>query len=256
MKQRLPGSPVFTPGSPSNYPRLSDPAGASPSSFPEELFHSSWPLVFLKRDENGWFADPAGNSLPYVKHPGTIDWDEQLLLVEKTLKHLTPRQKAIARYWDTDNVIQKCAASADRLFGIPFTLQLPLLPLLLSIPEDIHILVLLPGAIHDALMVCWTVKYRYKTARPNQLGSPLSSFLPTPRQPSFISAHATIAGMMAELLGGFFPAERNRLQKLAEECAASRVYGGVHFPVDCSEGLRIGRAIGRSIAGFYSRQPD
>jgi hypothetical protein len=34
------------------------------------------------------------------------------------------------------------------------------------------------------------------------------------------------------------------------------VYGGVHFPVDASEGLRLGRQIGRIVAEYLSRQQD
>ncbi|MFZ5646039.1 MAG: hypothetical protein ACOY30_00265 [Bacillota bacterium] len=30
------------------------------------------------------------------------------------------------------------------------------------------------------------------------------------------------------------------MRQLAEECAASRVYAGVHYPVDVTEGLETG----------------
>ncbi|WP_052728615.1 phosphatase PAP2 family protein [Domibacillus tundrae] len=261
MNRNLPGSPGFLLGFQVTYPpwsQLPYPGEASPPSNFEhgEPFNPSWPLVFLKRDENNWFTDPAGNPLPQVKHPTTIDWDSELKLVQKTLKNLTTKQKALAEYWGTRHVTKQWTPIMDRLIDIYATLQIPFPLVSSSAPGDGRILVLIPGAINDALIVCSTVKYRYKVARPNQLGHPLLTFLSTPRQPSYISGHSTIAGMLAELLSCFFPAKRNQLQKLAEECASSRVYGGVHFPIDSSEGLRIGRAIGRSLASYFSKQLD
>jgi hypothetical protein len=285
MNRNLPGFPGFLPGFQVTYPRWSQlpytDEASPPSNFElEEPFNPSWPLVFFKRDENNWFTDPAGNPLPQVKHPNTIDWDSELKIVQKKLKNLTTKQKAIAEYWGTRHVTKQKAIAEywgtrhatkqkaiaeywgtrhatkqrtptmDRLIDIYITLQIPLPLISSSAPGDGRILALIPGAINDALIVCSTVKYRYKVARPNQLGNPLPTFLSTPRQPSYISGHSTVAGMLAELLSCFFPAKRNRLQKLAEECASSRVYGGVHFPIDSSEGLRIGGTLPRLFCAF------
>lgn len=60
------------------------------------------------------------------------------------------------------------------------------------------------------------------------------------------------------ILGYFFPPEKPRLQELAEECAeecaVSRLYAGVHFPVDNDEGLRLGRQIGH-LAVYVLKPP-
>jgi hypothetical protein len=34
---------------------------------------------------------------------------------------------------------------------------------------------------------------------------------------------------------------------MAEECANSRLYGGIHYPMDNSKGLQLGRAIGDNV---------
>jgi hypothetical protein len=46
------------------------------------------------------------------------------------------------------------------------------------------------------------------------------------------------------------------LRELAEEDAQSRLYAGVHFPVDNSEGLRLGRQIGRIVVNELKKEID
>ena len=48
---------------------------------------------------------------------------------------------------------------------------------------------------------------------------------------------------MARILAHEFPAEKQRLDALAEEAAMSRVLGGIHYRFDGDAGLVLGRAI-------------
>jgi hypothetical protein len=57
-------------------------------------------------------------------------------------------------------------------------------------------------------------------------------------------------------LSYFFPPEAERLRELAEEDSISRLYAGVHFLEDITEGLRLGRQIGRIVVDELSRQRD
>ncbi|EXI66585.1 MAG: PAP2 superfamily protein [Candidatus Accumulibacter adjunctus] len=50
-----------------------------------------------------------------------------------------------------------------------------------------------------------------------------------------------------EVLAAFFPERAGELQEWAAEAAMSRLYGGIHFRSDNSEGLRLGRAVGRRV---------
>lgn len=242
-----------------NYPRWSQlpyTGEKSPPSNPEEPLAGSWPLIFLKRDENGWFTDPMGDPIPQVKDPNTIDWASELQVVRETLESLTPEQKVLAEYWGTGHVTKQWTPIIDRLIDTYTIFETPLPPFSLSTPRAGRILALVQGAINDVLIVCWAIKYKYDVARPTQQGNPLPTFLCTPRHPSYISGHSIVAGAAAELLSYFFPNDRDRLQELADECAISRVYGGVHFPIDSSEGLRLGRSIGKSLADFFATQLD
>ncbi|WP_042457041.1 vanadium-dependent haloperoxidase [Neobacillus dielmonensis] len=242
-----------------DYPRWSKlpyTGEKNPPKNPEEPLAGSWPLIFLKRDGMGWFTDPLGNPIPRVKDPNSIDWKEQLKQVQRTLADLSPVEQLIADYWGTGHVTKQWTPIIDRLIDTYTIYRSALPPLSLATPEAGRILAITQGAINDALILCWAVKYRYDAARPNQQDHDLPTYLCTPRHPTYISAHAIVGGVVSEVLIHFFPAEKERLQELAEQCAIARVYGGVHYPIDSSEGLRLGRAIGRMLADYFTIQTD
>ena len=72
-------------------------------------------------------------------------------------------------------------------------------------------------------------------------------YLLTPPFPGYVSGHAAASGAAAEVLAAFFPERAAELQEWAEEAAMSRLYGGIHFRSDNTEGLRLGRAVGRRV---------
>ena len=242
-----------------NYPRWSRlpyTGESTPPNNPEEPLAGSWPLIFLKRDGKGWFTGPLGDSIPQVKDPNTIDWKSQLKVVQETLANLTVEQQIIADYWGTGQATKQITPIIDRLIDTYTIFKVGIPPESISQPRSARVLALTQAAIQDAVIVCWFVKFKYDVARPNQQDHNLPTYLCTPRHPSYISGHAVIAGVAAEVLSYFFPAERDRLNELAEEDAISRVYAGVHFPIDSSEGLKLGRAIGRSLIKYFKTQVD
>jgi len=65
----------------------------------------------------------------------------------------------------------------------------------------------------------------------------------TPAFPSYPGGHSTFSGGAGRLLTYFFPAAGQELNKLAQEAADSRLYGGIHFDEDNDAGLVLGRSI-------------
>jgi hypothetical protein len=119
-----------------------------------------------------------------------------------------------------------------------------------------RVLAAVQGAINDGLVVTWFYKYLYDQARPNQYNQQLRTYICTPLFPTYPSGHSVVAGVAEAVLSYFFAPEADRLHQLAEEASISRLYGGVHFPPDLSEGLRLGRQIGRIIVNTLSSQRD
>ncbi|XMB67235.1 vanadium-dependent haloperoxidase [Mycoplasmatota bacterium zrk1] len=215
---------------------------------PEEPNSDSWQTVFFKRDKSR-FTDLDGITVPLeIRRPDiSIDFaGEQLYDVEDTLRYLNRREKKIAAYWGEGPATKQWTPIIDKLID---TYKI-------SAPRAGRILAAVHSGLNDAFIISWYFKFKWDIARPNQLNQELESFLDTPRHPSYPSGHATVAGTAEILLSYFFESEKDKLKDLAEECAMSRLYAGVHFPIDNSEGLRLGRHIGRLIVKQLEKQYD
>jgi len=65
--------------------------------------------------------------------------------------------------------------------------------------------------------------------------------------PAYVSGHATYSGAAGEVLAYLFPDEARLFRSKAQEAATSRVYGGIHYPMDGVQGLRMGLQIGSRV---------
>jgi len=99
-------------------------------------------------------------------------------------------------------------------------------------------------AIADAEIAAWDGKYTYWTARPITIDPDLDVQFPTPPFPSYPSAHSTVSNAAAVVLAHLFPQDELDLLALATEAAASRSWGGIHFPIDNDAGTLLGRQVG------------
>lgn len=216
------------------------PAGAAPRA-------GSWPTYFLKRDEQGRFVDQAGRPVTFaIRTPDTFNFNAQLAVVKETLKNLTAGQIAIAEYWGDGPLTKQWTPIADILadtYGV-------------SSPKAERIWAASMAATNDAIVVAWYFKYLWEVPRPDQLDQTLATVLCTPKHPSYPAGHAVGAGCIEMVLSHFFTPEAERLHQLAEECALSRLYAGVHYPADLEQGLRLGRQIGTLVVATLAAQSD
>ena len=108
-----------------------------------------------------------------------------------------------------------------------------------------NVLALTAIAGHNAFIACWDAKFRYNVARPaNWVTVPgWQPAIATPPFPSYPSGHATVSGAAAEILANFFPEDRTELWSEARAAADSRVYGGIHWAIDGSQGLDAGQRV-------------
>ena len=145
----------------------------------------------------------------------------------------------------------------------------------------------------DASISAWDSKYHHDVIRPEtairarapRFANPdprvaaqpdWLSFVPTPEFPSYTAGHSTFAGAGAEMIAllygrddvafsGRSPDEVlwpqlrgvtrhwTSLSHVAEENGMSRLYGGVHWALDHTEGIKAGRAIARQ--AFHATFP-
>ena len=117
----------------------------------------------------------------------------------------------------------------------------------LDLPHAARVLALVSVAMADGFVCCWDAKYAYWSARPITADPSLDVLLPTPPFPSYTSGHATISAAAAAVLGHLFPAEGAALAARADEAAWSRLWAGIHFPIDTELGAVGGGMIGRLV---------
>lgn len=205
----------------------------------------SWSLFYIKRDKDGNFLDPNGRKMQLpITHPSRIDFDRELSIVQNTLKRLTHHQKEIGIYYGTGAPTKQWTPVIDRLidtYGVGPT-------------ESARILATVQAAINDTMIIVWDLKYRWNVARPDQYDQKMKTLLCTPRFPTYPSGHATMSGCTQVVLSYFFPKEANKLKKIADDDAVSRLYAGVHFPSDNDEGLKLGRYIGSVVVQHLKTQ--
>jgi membrane-associated phospholipid phosphatase len=135
-------------------------------------------------------------------------------------------------------------------------------------------------ALNDASVACWNSKYHYNVERPvtyinkqinpnwNIASLTSTGFLPSsPGFPAYPSGHSTFGAAGFAALASVFgenvsitdrchenrtdfngkPRSFNSFAELAWEDAYSRIYLGVHWRMDCEEGLRLGYQVARKV---------
>jgi hypothetical protein len=105
-------------------------------------------------------------------------------------------------------------------------------------------LALLNMAMMDAAICCWDVKYLYFAPRASQIDPRIKTLTGLPNFPSFPSGHSTFSGAAATVLAHLIPESASKFYKYADDASASRLYGGIHYRMDCEAGLVMGKAIG------------
>ena len=136
-------------------------------------------------------------------------------------------------------------------------------------------------ALCDASIVVWDGKYRFNVERPEAyIGRNIKpgwkALHENPSFPAYPSGHSAFGAAAAEVLrselGGQFqlndrthehrqefvgkPRTYQSFAEMAKENAASRVLIGVHYRMDCEEGLRLGKIIGQKVARLPLRRKE
>lgn len=208
----------------------------------------SWPLTFFKKEDNN-FTDLKGNVVSFnIKTPDVFDdfCGKELAVVLEIGKNLTNKEKKIAGYWGygiVENQITPILQCLLNTYSVPVLLATRIYKLLYE-------------ALNDAMIICWYFKYLYQIPRAFQYAPCFTPYLKTPHHPSYPAGHSVSAGCMEVILSYFFPCEKEKLNLLAEECSISRIYAGVHYPMDGVEGLKLGRDVAYKVLSQIQNSKD
>lgn len=112
------------------------------------------------------------------------------------------------------------------------------------------------SALTDANTASFHSKYTFWIMRPSQQDKQIFPMITIPNHPSYPSAHSTISGTAAVILNELFPQNSKKWNELAQEAGMSRIWGGIHYPIDHENGLKLGRKIGTFIVQKSKEQQN
>jgi membrane-associated phospholipid phosphatase len=199
---------------------------------------------------------PSGSALRRGPPLGPADgqaYAEQIQAVHDVSIALTSEQRALALFWADGAGTETPPGHWNRIaIGLIDASHL-------SPVAAARLLAVLGTAQADAFIACWDTKFTYWSERPNQairreIDPAWTSLIGTPPFPSYPSGHSSTSGAASTVLAAAFPSHARELDALARQAAISRLYGGIHFPMDNAVGLDLGRAVGaRALAAYAGR---
>ncbi len=188
---------------------------------------------------------------------------------------LSKENRWIAEFW-SDDLPGLTISPAGRWLSITNQVVAQVQP---TFPEVMETYLKVGLSLCDASIICWYAKYQYNVERPQayirRVVQPgWSSLHDSPSFPSYPSGHAVfgaaVAGVLTEAFGDKFeltdrthesrrefagmPRHFYSFGEMACENAFSRVAIGVHYRMDCEEGLRLGKIIGQQVGSLPLRR--
>jgi membrane-associated phospholipid phosphatase len=168
-------------------------------------------------------------------------WMAELVSVQEAVARRTPEQEAAVLFW---------AGGPGTVTPAGLWIEIARDLIVRDGLDAAHasrVLALTSVAIADSFICCWDAKYTYWMARPISADPSLDVLIPTPPFPSYTSGHSTISTAAATVLGYLFPADEAALAASADEAKNSRLWAGIHFPIDNEMGALGGGMIGRLV---------
>lgn len=198
--------------------------------------------------------------------PGSAFYKEAMDMYTQ-VKSNTADQVEITRYW-ADDPFNTCTPT-----GHTFNIMTQLLEENRATLEKTSVAYArLAIAENDAFISCWKGKYKYFLIRPvsyikKYIDASFSTVIGTPPFPAYTSGHSCEMGAgsrvmislftdgsgnyqftdYSQLRYGFAARNFSNFNEMADECAKSRFYGGLHYNMDNTRGLQVGRAIGDNV---------
>jgi len=216
------------------------------------------------------------NPAPYEEVLGSKFYTEAME-VYTVSKPLSKENRWIAEFW-SDDFPGLTMSPAGRWISIAnqaFEKARPPFPLVMETYLKTAF------AVCDAGILVWKGKYIFNVERPETFirahtNPEWKSLHDTPNFPAYPSGHAAFGAAASEVLtdalGKNFkltdrthdkrpefasaPRSYGSFAEMAQENAASRVLLGVHYRMDCEEGLRLGKIIGQKVVNLPLKRKE
>lgn len=166
-------------------------------------------------------------------------WEKQCAIIKHLIANATDEQKKKVLFWagmtapndgDLNVIVNKYLEEKD-----------------VPLRKRLEVRAKLAVAMNDAMIAAYDTKYTYLIKRPYMIDKKLKPLIDTPNHPSYPSAHSTVCAAGVVILTHFFPEDRQKWLGVAEEAGMSRLWGGIHFPIDHEVGKVLGTKVGQAV---------
>ncbi len=110
-------------------------------------------------------------------------------------------------------------------------------------PRAARVYALISISMFDAFIASQDGKVAYWYIRPPQLEPSITPLFPVPPFPSYPSNHSTFSATRSEVLAYLFPLHADEVRAVGKEGGDSRIWAGIHFPMDNVAGVTLGRSV-------------
>lgn len=197
----------------------------------EGLNAAKWEPWFIHSPEEFWPAAPPADDSPV--------WKEQLDEIRKAQCPMTPEKLKAINWW---------AGNCGPGSGSWLTLaNHALFCSKTSICETLKVRAVLSVALYDGMIVCMGAKYHYMVDRPQMRDPSMFYVIPAPLHPSYPAGHSVEAGISETVLSALLPQQSERWHCLAHQSGISRIWAGIHYPLDDKAGDETGHKVGEAI---------
>jgi len=102
---------------------------------------------------------------------------------------------------------------------------------------------LVASVLFDAFIASQDGKFTYWYIRPPQLDPAIKPLFAVPNFPSYPSNHSTFSAARSEMLAYLFPEHADFIRSVGKEAGDSRIWAGIHFPMDNAAGVQLGKSV-------------
>ncbi|MGE5109797.1 MAG: vanadium-dependent haloperoxidase [Acidobacteriaceae bacterium] len=110
-------------------------------------------------------------------------------------------------------------------------------------PRAARVYALLAAVMFDAFIASQDGKFAYWYIRPPQLDPAIVPLFAVPNFPSYPSNHSTFSAARSEMLAYLFPTRAALVRAVGTEAGDSRIWAGIHFPIDNVAGKQLGTSV-------------
>ena len=240
-----------------------------------------YPLTPYWSNNRSFISDIAsssqvGDHVPFSSEVNSEFYNYAMEVYDQVNNLNSPEEVTIAEYWADDpfatctptghtfNIIKQMCAESNA-----------------TLEKTAVAMAMMGVAENDAFISCWKSKYDYVLIRPvsyiqQYIDPSFTTVIGTPPFPAYTSGHSAEIGagtkVMIELFAeengdytftdlsqvqyGFAARTYDNLYDMAEECALSRYYGGIHYEFDNTKGLDLGFAVGEAVVSTINWPTD